>query len=114
MCRFEALEVLWLPWTSARLGAAQEFGDAVAQCVQYCAEERPSAEHLLRHRFFKLAARHPQHLVRHLWRHVPEDEDQSSSSSHLVADSDAGESPTSWCTKPCQAGAAPALLSSCA
>lgn len=67
----------------------------MAQCVQYCAEERPSAEHLLRHRFFKLAARHPQHLVRHLWRHVPEDEDRSGSSSHLAADSEAGERPAS-------------------
>ncbi|CAL5223814.1 g6385 [Coccomyxa viridis] len=68
---------------------SQEFGDAVAQCVQYCADERPSAEHFLKHRFFKLAARHPQHLVRHLWRQVPEDSDRSGSSSHLASDSDA-------------------------
>ena len=62
----------------------------MAQCVHYCADERPSAEHLLKHRFFKLAARHPQHLVRHLWRQVPEDSDRSGSSSHLASDSDAG------------------------
>ena len=97
---------------------AQEFGDAVAQCVQYAAEQRPSAEHLLKHRFFKLAARHPQHLVRQLWRQVPEHPDRSGSSAHPASDSEAGERHASWCTcqlrtlvKSQQAEEAPSLRS---
>ncbi len=68
--------------------ASQEFGDAVAQCVQHCADERPSAEHLLRHKFFRLAARHPQHLIQRLWRQVPEG---SESAARPMTDSEAGK-----------------------
>ena len=60
----------------------------MAQCVQHCADERPSAEHLLKHKFFKLAARHPQHLIQRLWRHVPEGSD---SAARPVTDSEAGK-----------------------
>ena len=69
----------------------------MAQCVQHAAEQRPSAEHLLKHRFFKLAARHPQHLVRQLWRQVPEHSDRSGSSAHPASDSEAGERRASSC-----------------
>lgn len=65
----------------------QEFGDAVAQCVQHCADQRPPAEHLLKHRFFKLASRHPEHIIRHLWKQVPE---QSEAPARPLTDSEAG------------------------
>ena len=65
----------------------QEFGDAVAQCVQHCPDQRPSAEHLLKHRFFKLASRHPEHIIRHLWKQVPE---QSEAPARPLTDSEAG------------------------
>ena len=38
---------------------AQEFGDAVAQCVQYAAEQRPSAEHLLKHKLLQAGSQAP-------------------------------------------------------
>ena len=66
----------------------QEFGDAVAQCVHYCPEQRSSAELLLKHKFFRLAPKHPQNLIKHLWRHIPEDPE---SPAGPVLDSDSGD-----------------------
>ncbi|CAL8463487.1 g3021 [Coccomyxa elongata] len=51
---------------------SQELGDVVAQCLQRQPDERPSAAHLLKHKFFKLTVKDPQGLVRNLWANVPE------------------------------------------
>ncbi len=56
----------------------QEMGDVVAQCLQSQPDERPSAAHLLKHKFFRLAARDPQSLVRRLWNGVPASHQDSS------------------------------------
>lgn len=69
------------------IAMAQEFGDAVAQCVHHCPDQRPSAEHLLKHKFFKLAAKHPQHPLQQLWKRVPEQADSAAP----VTDSEAGK-----------------------
>ncbi len=55
-----------------RLASLQELGDVVAQCLQRQPHERPSAAHLLKHKFFKLTVKDPQGLVRNLWANVPE------------------------------------------
>ena len=57
----------------------QELGDVVAQCLQTQPDERPSAAHLLKHKFFRLAARDPHNLVRRLWNGVPEGHQDASS-----------------------------------
>lgn len=50
----------------------QEMGDVVAQCLQQRSEDRPTAAHLLKHRFFRQAAvRDAEELVRALWAAVP-------------------------------------------
>jgi hypothetical protein len=59
--------------------SVQELGDVVAQCLQTQPDERPSAAHLLKHKFFRLAARDPQNLVRRLWNGVPEGHQDASS-----------------------------------
>ncbi|KAK9917885.1 hypothetical protein WJX75_009260 [Coccomyxa subellipsoidea] len=58
---------------------SEELGDVVAQCLQTQPDERPSAAHLLKHKFFRLAARDPQNLVRRLWNGVPEGHQDASS-----------------------------------
>jgi serine/threonine protein kinase len=50
----------------------QELGELVAACLQLKPEDRPTASQLLKHKFFKKAAKDPRQLVQHLWNAIPE------------------------------------------
>ena len=65
----------------------QELGDVVAQCLQQQPEDRPTAAHLLKHKFFKLQARDPEGLIRQLWANASKEHQEGASLSRTSGQS---------------------------
>ena len=51
----------------------------VAQCLQQRPEDRPTAAHLLRHKFFRLQPRDPEGLIRQLWASAAREPEEGAS-----------------------------------